>query len=107
MTKREVCIIMGDFNAKVGEGEGLEHESGIGPFGLGERNERGEMLACFCQANGMTIANTCFKQHPRRMYTWIQPGDRARNQIDCILITNEFLNSKFCSKFKVETWCRL
>ncbi|GFS26835.1 endonuclease-reverse transcriptase [Elysia marginata] len=38
MPKREVCIIMGDFNAKVGEG--LELESGIGPFGLGERNER-------------------------------------------------------------------
>ncbi|GFS27966.1 endonuclease-reverse transcriptase [Elysia marginata] len=96
MHKREVCIIMGDFNANVGEG--LEHESGSGPFGLGERNERGEMSACFCQANGMTITNTCFKQHPKRRYTWIQPGDRARNQIDYILITNEWkttvLNSK-------------
>ncbi|GFS28073.1 endonuclease-reverse transcriptase [Elysia marginata] len=94
--KREVCIIMGDFNAKVGEG--LELESGIDPFGLGERNERGEMLACFCQANGMTTTNTCFKQHPRRRYTLIQPGDRARNQSDYILITNEWkttvLNSK-------------
>ncbi|GFS15523.1 endonuclease-reverse transcriptase [Elysia marginata] len=96
MPKREVCIIMGDFNSKVGEG--LELESGIGPCGQGERNERGEMLACFCQATGMTITNTCFKQHARRRYTWIQPGDRARNQIDYILITNEWkttvLNSK-------------
>ncbi|GFS05557.1 craniofacial development protein 2-like [Elysia marginata] len=83
---------MGDFTAKVGEG--LELESGIGPFGLGERNERGEVLACFGQANGMTMTNTCFKQHPRHRYTWIQPGDRARNQIDYILITNEWKNSK-------------
>ena len=53
---REITIIMGDFNAKVGEGE--DHESGIGPYGLGERNDRGDMLAAFCRANDMTITNT-------------------------------------------------
>ena len=31
---RQVCIIMGDFNAKVGEGE--DRVSGIGPYGRGE-----------------------------------------------------------------------
>ena len=34
--RREVCITMGDFNAKVGEGEDVD--CGVGPFGLGVRN---------------------------------------------------------------------
>jgi len=61
--KREICIIMGDFNAKVGEG--AESENGIDPFGLGERNERGEMLVSFCQANQLLVTNTTFKQHSK------------------------------------------
>ena len=88
---REMCIIMGDLNAKVGEQE--DRDCGIGPYGLGKRNERGDMLATFCQANGFTITNTWF-QHPyRRRYTWISPGDRHRNQIDYIMINNEWKSS--------------
>ena len=52
---------MGDLNAKVGEQE--DRDCGIGPYGLGKRNERGDMLATFCQANGFTITNTCFSTH--------------------------------------------
>lgn len=89
--RREVCIIMGDLNAKVGEGE--DKECGIGPYGLGARNERGDMLAAFCQANNLTITNTLFQQHPRKRYTWISPGDRYRNQIDYIMINSEWKSS--------------
>ena len=65
--RREVCIIMGDFNAKVGEGKNKEF--GVGPYGLGERNERGDMLAAFSQANNLAIFNTLFQQNPRKRYT--------------------------------------
>ena len=82
--KREMCIIMGDFNAKIGEGE--DRECGIGPYGLGERNERGDLLASFCQANNLTVTNTLFQHRNSRRYTWISPGDRDKNQIDFILI---------------------
>ena len=85
--RREVCIIMGDLNAKVGEGE--DKECGIGPYGLGTRNERGDMLAAFCQANNLIITNTLFQQHPTKRYTWVSPGDRHRNQIDYIMINSE------------------
>lgn len=73
---------MGDFNAKVGEGD----EPGIvGKFGLGERNEAGDRLMQFCQENNLQIANTFFMQPKRRLYTWSHPDGIHRNQIDFIL----------------------
>ena len=50
------CVtIMGDMNAVLGEGgEGDE----IGNYGLGRRNEGGEMLMEFCKRNKMMAANT-------------------------------------------------
>ena len=63
---------MGDMNAKIGEGEDLE--SGVGRYGLGTRNERGEILANFCKANNMMSTT----QPPRRRYTWKSPGDQYR-----------------------------
>src|SRR6267154_2452233 len=41
----ENVIVMGDFYACVGEGN---DEKVIGKYGLGERNERGQMLSSFC-----------------------------------------------------------
>ena len=58
----------------------------IGPYGLGDRNERGDLLEDFCVANELVVSNTTFQQHPRRLYTRTSPGDRVRNQIDYILI---------------------
>ena len=81
---REICVIMGDFNAKIGEGE--DRQCGIGPHGLGERNERGDLLANFCQANNLTVTNTLFQHRNSKKYTWISPGGKYKNQIDFILI---------------------
>ena len=81
---------MGDFNGKVGKGK---EEQTVGPFGLGERNDRGGKLVEWCKANRYTIGNTWFHQHRRNLYTWISPGDRCRNQIDYILINERFRNA--------------
>ena len=51
ISDKEICILMGDFNAKVGLGE--EPNSGIGPFGLGIRNKVGNRLAEFCSVNNL------------------------------------------------------
>lgn len=89
--KQDVNIIMGDFNAKIGNGQ---FEEIVGPYGLGERNERGDRLLQFCQEESMRITNTFFQLHPRRLYTWKSPADRPhnviRNQIDFILINRRF-----------------
>ena len=92
--KEEVTFFMGDMNAKVGRGA----VNGVtGEHGLGTRNERGDRLIEFCQEWGFTILNTCFKQHPRRLYTWTSPQHNntniVRNQIDYVIINRRFRSS--------------
>ena len=67
---KDVLLIIGDWNAKVGSQE----ISGVtGKFGFGVQNEAGQRLTEFCQENALVIANTLFQQHKRRLYTWTSP----------------------------------
>ena len=68
--KKDVLFIIGDWNAKVGS---QETPGVIGKFGLGVQNEAGQRLIEFCEENALVIANTFFKQHKRRLYTWTSP----------------------------------
>ena len=79
---------MGDFNAKVGIG--AESNSGIGPFGLGKRNEPGNRLAEFCSVNSLFLCNTFYKHPPIQWYTWISPDLTHHNQIDYIAIRKKW-----------------
>ena len=83
----EVNIVMGDFNAKVGC---KSNGKTVGPFGLRDKNERGERLIHWCEEKRLAVMNTWLDVHPRNRYTWISPGDRARNQIDYILISKRY-----------------
>ena len=64
-----MLLIMGDFNAKVGKREPSTMSTAVGLYGLGDTNEAGEQLEDFCSEHEMALANTMFKQHPRRLYT--------------------------------------
>ena len=87
---QDIRIMMGDLNAKIGQGS----EGGVvGPCGLRQRNERSDKLYEWCAENEQVITNTWFKHHPRYLYTWKSPGDHYRNQIDYITINNRFRNS--------------
>ena len=44
----------------------------------------------WCEEKKLVITNTWFETHPIRRYTWINPGDRARNQIDYIMINERY-----------------
>ena len=68
--KKDVIFIIGDWNAKVGSQEipGVTDK-----FGLEVQNEAGQRLTEFCQENTLVIANTLFKQHKRKLYTWTSP----------------------------------
>lgn len=93
-SKRDVVLMIGDFNAKIGAGHCHEEEKvAIGKYGLGERNKRGDSLVDFCIGNELVVANTLFQQHPRRLYTWQSPDGKTRNQIDYILIKRRWKSS--------------
>ena len=64
--KKDVLLIIGDWNARVGSQEKPEV---TGKFGLGVQNEAGQRLIEFCQENTLVIANTLFQQHKRTLYT--------------------------------------
>ena len=65
--KKDVLLIIGDWNAEV---ESQETPGVTGKFGLGVQNEAGQRLIEFCQENTLVIENTLFQQHKRRLYTW-------------------------------------
>lgn len=88
---RDIKIIMGDMNAKVGQQQDRTNPS-CGRYGLGERNERGEKFIEFCDSNNLIIANTMFQHHPRHLYTWISPDRKTKNQIDFICFSHKWIN---------------
>jgi len=89
---RDLAIVMGDFNAKVGR-EWREWEGVIGKFGYGEENERGERLLNFCLNNRLKVMNTAFYQRKgNRKWTWESPDGRTKNMIDFILVGNRWKN---------------
>ncbi|GFN98810.1 craniofacial development protein 2-like [Plakobranchus ocellatus] len=79
----DIMIVMGDFNAKVGD---EREEDVVGPSGIWIVNGHGNRLIEWCQVNDFTITNTRYQNHPRRHWTWKSPVDRSRNKIDYILI---------------------
>jgi len=82
--KGDMLLVMGDFNAKVGSREPSAMSSTVGLYGLAETNEAGEQLEDVRLEHQLALANTAFKQHPRRLHTWTSPDGNTRNQIDYI-----------------------
>ena len=83
----DIVIVIGDLNAKVGNGR---ESYVVGPYGLGERNANGDNWVEWCMANGHCIMNTWFKNHPRRLWTWVSPDGETKNQIDYITVNKRF-----------------
>lgn len=82
-------IVMGDFNAKVGQH--LNDEQCTGQYGLGTRNKRGERLVDFASSNQLCVANTFFDKKPTRKWTWLSPDNKTKNEIDYILTSQKRL----------------
>ena len=93
----EMKRVMGDFNAKIGEGR---HNQTVGPHGLGNRKERGDTLVEWCEEKELIATNTCFKQHKRRLFTWLSPDEETKNQIDNVLVNQGYRNAvKSCKTY--------
>ena len=68
LPQRDTTIILGDFNAKIGQRR--NNESFLGQWGRGRRNRNGHILASFCDANDLVITNTAFRKRARNITTW-------------------------------------
>ncbi len=89
---KDVTILMGDFNAKVGAGnEGYDQV--MGKCGLGKRNENGELFASCCAEHNLVIGGTIFPHKPKHQATWVSPDMRTENQIDHVCIAKKFRRS--------------
>ena len=102
--KKEVLLIIEDWNSKVGKQE--IHEV-TGKSGLGVHNEAGQRLTGFCQENTLVIANTLFQQHKRRLYTWTALDSQYRNQIDSILSSQRWRSPRQSAKTRPGADCGL
>lgn len=100
--KRDLTIVTGDFNAKVGD---QRVSPCMGKFGLGNRNEAGDRLLDFCSGNDLAIMNTMFQQHPRRRYTWTSPDGVTKNQIDYIMTHQRWKTSVQSCKTYPGAYC--
>ena len=89
-TPKRYTFHIGDRNVKVGSQETPEITR---KFGLGMPNEAGQRLIEFCQENALVIANTLFRQHKRRLYTWTALDGQHQNQIDDTLCSQRWRSS--------------
>ena len=90
--ERDVTILMGDFNAKVGE-DNTGYEEVMGTHGLGEMSENGERFADTCALNKLVIGGSIFPHRRIHKATWVSPDHVTENQIDHICINKKFRRS--------------
>jgi hypothetical protein len=77
----ELPFVAGDLNGHVGEDRGAFEEV-MGIHGVGERNWEREMILEFCQAIGLQLVNTMFKNDCEKRITYKSEG--AATQIDFV-----------------------
>ena len=90
VSSKDLLLILGDFNAKVGD---MVEDGVTGTHGLGTRNEAGDTLVQFCHERRLCITNTYYQLPKRRKYTWTSPDTKTRNQIDYILSQKRWRNA--------------
>ena len=91
-TRRDILIVTGDFNAKVGN-DNTGREKIMGREGLGTMNEKGEMFAVLSLFNDLVIGGSVFQHKDIHKGNWVSPDHRTVNHIDRITIEKKFRRS--------------
>ena len=112
---RDFLVMLGDFNARVGndantwsgvigrhgavsEGDGevpskqgvVEKESVVE-----EPTDNGLRLLNFCASHGLCVSGTFFQHRNIHKYTWYQRGYETKSQIDHVIVRKSWLSSVF------------
>ncbi|XP_076454867.1 uncharacterized protein LOC143289703 [Babylonia areolata] len=91
--KKDMLIVQGDWNAKVGPDAYQNWAGTTGKFGIGETNDRGLRLLVFAKSHRLTLANTLHAHKLSRTATWHSPNGQVHNQIDFILTPQRYKSS--------------
>ena len=87
--QRELTILMGDMNAKIGCCN-VGYEEVMGMHGLGEMNNNGERFADLCAEHELVIGGSVFPHKRVHKATWVSPNYRTENQTDQLCISRKF-----------------
>ena len=83
--KRDIKILLGDFNAKLGRE--VYYRRTIGKHSLHETsNDNGTRLIDFAASRNIVASSTYFERKDIHKATWVSPDGRTKNQIDHVLI---------------------
>ena len=88
---RNYVVVLGDLNARVGDGE---VEGVVGKYGVPGENESGERLLDMCVEQELVIGNSFFKKKGINKYTWIRVANGRvieRALMDYVLITKRMV----------------
>ena len=91
LSTRNYVVVLGDLNARVGDGE---VEGVVGKYGVPGENESGERLLDMCVEQELVIGNTFFKKKGINKYTWIRVANGSvieRALMDYVLITKRMV----------------
>ena len=89
LCKKDVIIVAGDFNARVGQP--TSRSSLHGKHNPDVRNNNGRRLVDFCNYNNLAITNTLLPHKKIHQYTWHHLGQKNGGHVlDYILINAQY-----------------
>ena len=92
LSTRIYVVVLGDLNARVGDGE---LEGVAGKYGVSGENESGERLLDMCVEQELAVGNSFFKKKGINKYTWIRVANGRviieRALMDYVLITKRMV----------------
>ena len=79
--KRNIAIMMGDFNADTG-GDNSGYEETMGQQWLGEMNDNGDRFADLCALNNFVIGGSVLQHKRIHRATWVSSDLSTESQTD-------------------------